>query len=302
MADQYFNMDTMRFNLYDVHDTESILKTERYQDYDRESIDMLLDSIKDYSDKEVFPYFKEMDEKPVRYEDGNVIVHPQIGPINTKAAEFGMIGGIFDYEDGGLQMPNMVSQASYFIMDAANNNVSGYPGLTSGAAKLIASYATQELKDKYLPNMLNGKWGGTMCLTEPHAGSSLSDIVTTATPTGDGKYKIKGQKIWISGGDHQFADNIIHLLLARIEGAPAGTKGISLFIVPKKRLNDEGSMTPNGVFCAGDFQKLGQRGYCTTHLVFGEEEECIAELVGAEHRGLSYMFQMMHGARISVGR
>ncbi|MEO1437339.1 MAG: acyl-CoA dehydrogenase [Bacteroidota bacterium] len=302
MADQYFNMDTMRFNMYDVHDTESILKTERYQDYDRESIDMLLDSIKDFSDKEVFPYFKEMDEKPVRYEDGNVIVHPQIGPINTKAAEFGMIGGIFDYEDGGLQMPNMVSQASYFIMDAANNNVSGYPGLTSGAAKLIASYATQDLKDKYLPNMLNGKWGGTMCLTEPHAGSSLSDIVTTATPTGDGKYKINGQKIWISGGDHQFADNIIHLLLARIEGAPAGTKGISLFIVPKKRLNDDGSMTPNGVFCAGDFQKLGQRGYCTTHLVFGEEEDCIAELVGTEHRGLSYMFQMMNGARISVGR
>ncbi|MCB0589183.1 MAG: acyl-CoA dehydrogenase, partial [Phaeodactylibacter sp.] len=141
-----------------------------------------------------------------------------------------------------------------------------------------------------------------MCLTEPQAGSSLSDITTTAYPTDEGFYKVKGQKIFISGGDHEYNENFIHLLLARIEGAPAGTRGISLFVVPKKRIAEDGSLIPNDVTTAGDFQKLGQRGYCTTHLVFGEDNDCRAWLLGEPHQGLKYMFQMMNDARISVGR
>jgi alkylation response protein AidB-like acyl-CoA dehydrogenase len=150
--------------------------------------------------------------------------------------------------------------------------------------------------------MLSGVWGGTMCLTEPQAGSSLSDIVTKATPTDEGFYKISGQKIFISGGDHQFAENIVHLVLARIEGAPKGTKGISLFVVPKNRLKEDGTLKYNDVMTIADFQKMGQRGYCTTHLGFGDSDDCRGWLVGEEHKGLNQMFLMMNGARIAVGR
>ncbi len=140
-----------------------------------------------------------------------------------------------------------------------------------------------------------------MALTEPQAGSSLSDITTSASPIGDGMYNIKGQKIFISGGQHEACDNFVHLTLARIEGAPAGVKGISLFIVPKFFPSKDGSLSPNDVFCAGDFQKMGQRGYCTTHLVFGDHGNCKGWLVGEPHKGLGYMFQMMNEARIGVG-
>ena len=187
-------------------------------------------------------------------------------------------------------------------MDAANNHLPGYPSLTQGSAELIVEFGTQKLKDSYVPNMLSGVWGGTMCLTEPQAGSSLSDITTKATPTDEGFYKISGQKIFISGGDNQFAENIVHLVLARIEGAPKGTKGISLFVVPKNRIKEDGSLEYNDVMTVADFQKMGQRGYCTTHLGFGDTEDCRGWLVGEEHKGLAQMFLMMNGARIAVGR
>lgn len=301
MADQYMSMNVLKYMLYDVHRLTDLLQYKRFNDYDEQSTNMFLDTIKDFCDKECFPYIKEMDEKPVHYKDGKVIVHPQVENIMKKSGELGLIGSSFDHANGGLQLPSMMNQAAYFMIDAANNHVSGYAGLTSGAAGLIVTFADQTLKDTYVPQMIAGEWGGTMCLTEPQAGSSLSDITTTAYPTENGYYHIKGQKIWISGGDNHFTDNIVHLLLARIEGAPAGTKGISLFVVPKNRPEPDGSLTPNGVFTAGDFQKLGQRGYATTHLVFGETE-CRGWLVGEPHKGLSYMFQMMNGARISVGR
>jgi butyryl-CoA dehydrogenase len=301
MADQYMSMNVLKYMLYDVHKLNELLKYPRFSEYDESSTNMFLDTVKDFCDKDCFPYIKEMDEKPVQYKNGTVIVHPQVENIMKKSGELGLIGSSFDYESGGLQLPSMMNQAAYFMIDAANNHVSGYAGLTSGAAGLIVAFGTQDLKETYVPKMIAGEWGGTMCLTEPQAGSSLSDITTTAYPTEHGYYHIKGQKIWISGGDNHFTDNIVHLLLARIDGAPAGTKGISLFVVPKNRPEADGSLTPNGVFTAGDFQKLGQRGYATTHLVFGETE-CRGYLIGEPHQGLSYMFQMMNGARISVGR
>ena len=141
-----------------------------------------------------------------------------------------------------------------------------------------------------------------MCLTEPQAGSSLSDIVTKANPTDKGYYNISGQKIFISGGDNQYAENIVHLLIARVEGAPKGTKGISLFIVPKNRISNDGSLVSNDVNSVADFQKMGQKGYCTTHLSFGDKGDCQGWLVGEENKGLSYMFLMMNAARIAVGR
>jgi alkylation response protein AidB-like acyl-CoA dehydrogenase len=214
----------------------------------------------------------------------------------------GLIAAPFNYEDGGLQLPLLVHTAANYILDAANNHLPGYSGLTAGAAELIVEFASKDLKEKYTPKMLSGEWGGTMCLTEPQAGSSLSDIITKASPCDGGYYKISGQKIFISGGDHQYADNIVHLLLARIEGAPAGTKGISLFVVPKMRLEENGELFFNDVTTVADFEKMGQKGYCTTHLSFGDKGDCQGYLVGKENKGLNYMFLMMNGARIAVGR
>ena len=302
MADQYMDMKTLRYLMYDVHGFEEILKHERYQDYDKASVDLLLDSVKDFSDKVAYPCYREMDEQPAHYKDGKIVVHPKVKDIMEIAPELGLSNGPFDYEDGGLQMPLTLMQASQFILDSANINLAGYPGMTSGAAALILSYGTQEQKEMYASKMLEAKWGGTMCLTEPQAGSSLSDVKTSATPVGDGSYKIKGQKIFISGGDFEYVENIVHLVLARIDGAPAGTKGISLFVVPKERITNDGGLEPNDVITAGDFQKLGQRGYCTAHLVFGENDDCQGWLVGNENEGLKNMFQLMNGARIGVGR
>lgn len=297
----YLNMDTLRFQLFDVMKLEDLFAYDHFKDFDKGDVNILLDSIKDFSDQELYSCFREMDEQPAHYKDGKIIVHPQVKTMMEKGGELGMIGGVFDYEDGGMQIPGLAFQAANFIMEAANNHLPGYIGLTTGAAGLILAYANQELKETYTPKMLAGEWGGTMCLTEPHAGSSLSDIKTAAYPQEDGSYKIKGQKIFISGGDHEYCENVVHLLLARVEGAPAGTKGISLFVVPKRRIA-EGGLEPNDVQTAGDFQKMGQKGYCTTHLVFGENEDCQAWLVGEENRGLTYMFKMMNEARIGVGR
>lgn len=301
MADRYCSVETLKFLLHEVHDIDSLLDRPRFQDFDGESIDFIIDSSKDLGDKEFFPYYQEMDEKPAVHKDDEIIVHPQVKTIIQKSAELGVLGATFDHEHGGMQLPFMASMATGYILTAANNPLVMYGGLTSGAAHLITSYGTQEQIDTYVPKMLGGEWGGTMCLTEPQAGSSLSDITSVAYPQPDGSYKIVGQKIFISSGDHQCVDNIIHLFLARIEGAPAGTKGISLFIVPKKRIAADGSLESNDVKAVGDFQKLGQRANATAHLSFGENKDCYGWLVGTENRGLAQMFQMMNGARIEVG-
>lgn len=300
---KYYDHKTLSFLLSDIHKLDELLSLERYAAYDRESIDMLLDAVKDFSDTALFPYIKEMDEKPSVFKDGKVTVHEQFGPIFEKSGEMGLIGAFMDEEEGGMQLPNMIFNALYFIMEAANNHVTGYLGLTAGSANLIISFGSDELKAKFIPNMLEMKWGGTMCLTEPQAGSSLSDITSSATPRGDGTYSIKGQKIFISASDHQFANNFIHLVLARVDGAPAGTKGVSLFVVPQYLVNDDGSLGAyNHVDIVGEFEKLGQRSYCTNHLAFGDSGESIGYLVGEEHKGLNYMFQMMNEARIATGR
>ena len=302
MAKEYVDIATLKFLLYQVHEVENLLSAERFQDYDKDSLDLFLNAIKEFSDRELFPYFKAMDETPAMYKNGTIMVHKQVDVMMRKGGEMGIISGPFDYGEGGLQLPFIIHTASAYIQEAANNHLPGYAGLTQGAAELIVHFANEDLKKTYVPKMLSGAWGGTMCLTEPQAGSSLSDITTKATPTQEGYYKISGQKIFISGGDHQYAENIVHLLLARIEGAPSGTKGISLFVVPKLRLDKDGDLINNDVMTVADFQKMGQRGYATTHLGFGDKDNCHGWLVGEAHKGLKYMFLMMNSARISVGR
>lgn len=295
---KYINVDTLKFQLFDVIGIDDLLETERFGDHDKEGLNMFLDSILDFSNKELWPYFQEMDAKPA-YFDGTVVkTHPQVAKMFSEGADLGVIAATVDAEEGGLQMPLSAYTVAGTIMDAANNSLPGYTGLTLGALDLILAFGSRALKDKYKDQMMGGQYGGTMCLTEPEAGSSLSDIITSATPQEDGTYKITGQKIYISGGDHEHVENVIHLVLARIDGAPAGTKGISLFVVPKYK--EDGSS--NGVATVGEFQKMGQKGYATTHLMFGEKGNCAGELVGEANFGLRYMFKMMNGARIAVGR
>lgn len=300
---KYYDPQTLSFLLSDVHHLEALLHADRYAAYDSSSIDLLLDAVKDFSDSALFPYIQEMDEKPCVFKDGKVTVHEQFGPILKKAGEMGLVSAAMNEEDNGLQMPMLVVNALYFIMEAANNHVTGYLGLTAGSANVILTFGSEELKNKYVPKMLTMEWAGTMCLTEPQAGSSLSDITSSAKPLQNGSYSIKGQKIFISASDHQFSDNFIHLVLARIDGAPAGTKGISLFVVPQYEVNDDGSKGAyNHVDVVGEFVKLGQRGYCTNHLAFGDSGESVGYLIGEANKGLTYMFQLMNEARIATGR
>ena len=204
-------------------------------------------------------------------------------------------------EDGGMQIPLMVDTAANFIFQAANNGAYGYTGLNTGAANLIIEFASEELVKEYVPNLQSGRWQGTMALTEPDAGSSLGDITTTANSIGEhGTYKIKGDKIFISAGDGQHSENTVHMMLARIEGEPAGSKGISLFIVPKYRFDNKKRIS-NDVKTAGIFHKMGQKATPTVHLSMGEKNSCYGYLVGDKNKGLAYMFKLMNEARISVG-
>ena len=302
MKNDYIDIDTLKFLLFETHQTEKLLEKERFKDYDKTSIDIFIDSIKTFSDVSLYPFLKEMDEKPSYFKDGRIYVHPQFENILKNAGEMGLVGANYNIEDGGLQLPATIFHTAYFIMEAANNHVPGYLGLTSGSANLILTFGSEHLKETYVPNMLDLTWGGTMCLTEPQAGSSLSDIMTTATPTKEDHYLIKGQKIFISAGDHQFSSNFVHLVLARIKGAPSGTKGVSLFVVPKNRPSKNGEFEFNQAMIAGEFEKMGQKGYCTTHIVFGDNDDCRGWLLGEANKGLSYMFQLMNEARIATGR
>ena len=173
MSKKYIDLDTLKYILYDVHNLEDLLIRERFQDHDVEALDLFLDSIKEFSDRELYPFFKEMDDTPAHYQDGTVIVHEQVDVMMKKGGELGIISASFDYDDGGLQIPFMAHQAAAYILDAANNHLPGYAGLTQGAAELIIEFGTKELNKAYVPKMLSGTWGGTMCLTEPQAGSSL---------------------------------------------------------------------------------------------------------------------------------
>ena len=208
MADQYCSVDHIKFLLNEVHNLEEVLQAKRFADHDVESINLLIDAVKDLADKEFYPYYEEMDAKPAELTKDGIHVHPQVKTMLKKSGEMGITAANFDYEHGGMQLPALASLATGYVMTAANNSAVMYAGLTSGAARLITSFGTKEQIEQYVPNMLNGSWGGTMCLTEPQAGSSLSDITSIAYPQEDGSYKIEGQKIFISSGDHQCADNI----------------------------------------------------------------------------------------------
>lgn len=298
----YTSMELLKFLLFHVHPLDKLFCYDRFAHLNKEQAWMMIESAKLLADQEMAPYYKLMDEIPAHYDGkGNVITHPALKKIIQTAAEQGWIGGSAIFEHGGMQLPALIFGTAHHIFQAANNSVQGYLGLSVGAAALITSFGTIEQLTQYVPKIYSGEWQGTMALTEPQAGSSLSDIKTQAKKQSEEQYLIKGQKIFISAGQHDACKNFVHLTLARIVGAPSGIKGISLFIIPKFRPNPDGTLIYNDVYCAGDFPKMGQRGYATTHLSLGDNDNCIGYLVGEPNKGLQYMFQMMNGARISVG-
>jgi butyryl-CoA dehydrogenase len=297
---KYFSRRNLNFLLHEVFDAAEVTKYPYYAHLDKHAIDMIVDSAVQIADNIARPAAVEQDKKQAEFENGTITVHPLVRKYTRAMGEAGLIGSHASMEDGGSQLPITVASANGFILGAANNGITSFVGLTAGAANLIISFGSEELKNTYIPKMFNGEWQGTMCLTEPQAGSSLHYITTSAKPMEDGTYRIKGQKIYITCGDHTETDNVVHLLLARIDGAPAGTKGISLFVVPKLR-PENGQLTPNDVKTIGIFHKMGQKGSPAIHLQFGEHDDCRAWLVGEPHKGLNYMFQMMNEARIGVG-
>jgi butyryl-CoA dehydrogenase len=299
MPNPLIDEKTLDFVLHDVVGLESILALPRFAEHDRAVCDATIDSVRRYSREVLFPAYRILDAEPPVLRDGRALVHPRLQEIWPGLRDLGLISAGRSTEIGGQQLPFLVTLAAILHIQAANCPLYSFLGLTTGAAHLIETFGSEALKERYLPPLLDGTWTGTMALTEPQAGSSLADIETRATPSGD-HHLVSGSKIFISGGDHDLTENIVHMVLARIDGAPPGVKGISLFLVPKLR-PEGGCLVPNDVKVAGLIHKIGWRGLPAAALNFGEEGGCHGWLVGEPHRGLAAMFQMMNEARIIIG-
>lgn len=292
----------LAFELYEVLDAEALTRRERFADHSRETFDAAIGTARSIAEKYFAPHNRKSDEHEPVYQNGEAVLIPEVKPAVDAFIEAGFHNAQRSFDDGGMQLPNLLSRACFAHFQSANIATSSYPMLSMGASHLIETFGSEEQKRRFLQPMLEGRFFGTMALTEPHAGSSLSDIRTRAEPAGDGSYRLKGNKIFISGGDHPLSENIVHMVLAKLPDAPPGVKGISLFIVPKFLVNDDGSLGDrNDVLLAGLFHKMGWRGTTSTALNFGDNCNCVGYLVGEPHKGLAYMFQMMNEARIGVG-
>jgi alkylation response protein AidB-like acyl-CoA dehydrogenase len=295
------NQKDIFFILKDQLHYGSLCALNRYKDLNEKTLDLLVKEAISFAKGVVDP-LQEIGEKwGVRFEDGTVSCPPEFKTAFKQYGRDGWIAAARDLEYGGQGFPHMMRIIINDFMYGACQAFNMAPSLTHGAAHLIESFATAELKKRYVPKMYQGNWAGTMCLTEPDAGSNLANTQTTAFREGD-HFKIKGSKIFISWGDHDLTENVIHLVLARIEGAPAGIKGISLFIVPKIKDNPDGSLAgSNDVTCSSLEEKLGLHGSPTCVLNFGSRDDCVGYLCGEENKGLAHMFQMMNAARINSG-
>lgn len=298
---KFVSKRNIRFMLTEIFDSGSLTEHDYFGRHNEKMFEMVIDAALKLAAKLMYPVLEEMDKNQPVLENGEVKVHKSVKKIMTEFGQGGWISAGFSEDHGGEQIPLIVRGTASFIFAASNYSACAYPELTAGAAELITSFGSKDLIDTYVPDMLAGKWQGTMALTEPQAGSSLSDITTTACPDKDGRYKIKGVKTFISAGDHDGVENVIHLMLAKIENAPPGAKGISLFVVPKKRRDKKGDLVSNDISVASIYHKLGYRGTPAAELSMGEKDDCHGWLVGEENKGLIQMFQMMNEARILVG-
>ena len=296
------NERDLAFLLYEFLDTEALLRRERYAEQSREIFDATLDTARRIAEERFAPHIAKGDANEPTFDGSAVTLIPETTLAWDAFAEAGFLNAHWDLEEGGLQLPQVVHSAAVTWFNAANVATTTYSWLTVGAANLLRTFGTAELKARFLAPMGDGRFAGTMALTEPAQGSALGDISTTAEPQDDGTYRLRGQKMFISGGDQNLTANIVHMVLARIKGAPAGVKGISLFLVPKVLVDANGSLgARNDVALAGLLHKMGWRNATSTVLSFGEKGGAVGYLLGEPGMGLAHMFQMMNEARINIG-
>ena len=314
MQSKILSRRDLEFILYELLEVGSLCSRARYADHTRETFDAALDTCERMATELFEPHYRKSDQNEPRVyidDDGSerVRIIPEVKQALDAFCQAGLMAAGQDYDLGGMQLPAAVNAACFAWFKGANVSTAGYPFLTIGNANLLLAHGTREQIDTYVRPMMEGRFFGTMCLSEPQAGSSLADIKTRAEPQPDGNYRLFGNKMWISAGEHDLSQNIVHLVLAKIPGSPPGVKGISLFIVPKKLVNADGSLGErNDVVLAGLNHKMGYRGTTNTLLNFGEGKfkpggtaGAVGYLVGEPNRGLACMFHMMNEARIGVG-
>jgi len=302
MQDRLVNRRDLAFILYELLEIESLNARPRYADHSRDTFEAALDISQRIAAEHFASHNRKADLNEPTFDGERVHMIPEVAQALDVFCQAGLMAASRDYDQGGMQLPVTIAQACMAIFNAANVSTAVYPFLTIANANLLETFGSEEQKRTWLPHLLSGRFFGTMCLSEPQAGSSLSDVRTRAEPQGDGTYRVFGNKMWISGGEHELSENIVHLVLAKIPGGPPGVKGISLFIVPKYLLDADGSIgARNDVALAGLNHKMGYRGATNCVLNFGERGGAVGYLVGEPHKGLSYMFHMMNEARIGVG-
>jgi butyryl-CoA dehydrogenase len=292
----------LAFVLHDVCALDALLAYPRFAIHDRASLDAVVDAAHALALAKFAPHNRDADRDEPVLRDGRVEVIAPVRAALAAHAEAGFPAMLADADDGGLQLPYAVALACDGLFAGANVATAGYAMLARGVANVLAAFGDDAQRARLLPALRTGRFLGTMCLSEPQAGSSLGDIACVAEPHADGHYRLRGAKMWISGGDHELAENIVHLVLARTPGAPAGVHGLTLFVVPRHHVDADGRVgARNDVRLAGLNHKLGQRGIVNTFLKFGEDGACVAERVGREGEGLAQMFQLMNEARLGVG-
>ncbi len=302
MAQQIADRRDVDFVLHEQLNVENLTTYERFEDFNKKTVDMVVSEARNLAIKELLPYLKEADEEGCTFDNGTVTVPKAFHRAYKLFAEGEWIAMCDDPAWGGQGMPAPVALAANNYFNGANYPFMLHNILAHGAGKLVEKFGTEKQKQLYLKKMYTGVWGGSMLLTEPEAGSDVGALTTRAVPNGDGTYSITGNKIFISSGENDLVPNIIHPVLARIEGAPAGTAGISLFLVPKIWVNDDGSLgEPNDIVCTGIEEKMGIHGSPTCSMALGGKGKCIGTLLGQENKGMSAMFVMMNEARLHVG-
>lgn len=306
----YLNTRDHEFILQEWLNVEQILAYPRFsKNFSMEDIKPILNTVLRFAKEVVEPTSDDGEANPARLVNGKVICPPSYGPLFFKIEEAGWGSSNADPSEDAVVLPQVILKIVHEILGAANPSFITYVQLTEGAAELIAHFASERVKNIFLDKMLNGKWSGTMAITEPGAGSDVGDLLSKAYPTEDPEiFKIKGQKIFITGADNNFTENIVNLFLARVEGARPGTAGLSLFVVPKYWVNEDGSLEPNDIEVTAVEHKMGLKGQCTCAISLGDNDGCRGWLLGknplendGKGEGIAQMFKMMNYARLGVG-
>ncbi|MBU0971593.1 MAG: acyl-CoA dehydrogenase [Proteobacteria bacterium] len=302
MAQFIADQREIEFILYELLHADELVKADQFSDFSKKSFDMIIAETRKLAIKELLPTLADGDRQGVRFENGRVTVADSFHRARALILEAQLTALPEDPQWGGQGLPFLISMAALDYMLAANYSLSGYVHMGHGTGKMIELYGTELIKDLFLKNLYTAKWSGTMLLTEPDAGSDVGALTTSARQLPDGTWAITGNKIFITAGDHDMTQNIIHPVLARIEGAPKGSAGVSIFIVPKIWVNEDHSLGDfNDVVCVGTEEKMGLHGSATCSMALGSKNHCRGFLLGEENKGLAIMFHMMNEARLNVG-